>query len=126
MEFTLTAFFKTTPQKLYDSWLDSDGHSAMTGGEAEITSDEGDPFHSWDGYIWGKNLKLEPHSLIRQSWKTSDFEEDQNYSLLEIQLSEKDGGTELKLIHSHLNEKDDHYIKGWEDHYFKPMKAYFS
>jgi activator of HSP90 ATPase len=126
MEFTLTAFFDTTPQNLYNTWLDSDGHTAMTGGAAEITADEGDAFHTWDGYIWGKNLKLVTDHLIQQSWRTSDFKEDQEYSLLEITLEKKDGGTFLTLRHSQLTAEDEHYVKGWEDHYFSPMKAYFS
>lgn len=36
-----------------------------------------------------------------------------------------DGETELTLTHSNVPESGEHYIKGWDEHYFKPMKAYF-
>ncbi|MBN4070128.1 hypothetical protein JYT76_00420 [Olleya sp. AH-315-F22] len=35
------------------------------------------------------------------------------------------GGTELTLTHSNVPESGEHYIKGWDEHYFKPMKRYF-
>jgi activator of HSP90 ATPase len=126
MEFTVEAYFKASPQQVYETWLDSEGHSEMTGGEAEITDDIGDPFNTWDGYIWGKNLELKTNEYIKQSWMTSDFAEGQDYSIVEIYLKENDGGCHLTLKHSQLTEEDQHYIKGWEDHYFVPMKGYFT
>jgi activator of HSP90 ATPase len=125
MEFTLEIILPATPKQIYESWLDSDLHSEMTGAEALITDEEGDPFNAWDGYIWGKNLKLETNKYIKQTWKTSDFEEDQDFSIIEITLSEIPEGTLLKLHHSNLLDSDDHYKKGWEDYYFQPMKDYF-
>ena len=86
----------------------------------------GDSFHAWDGYIWGETIGLEPNRYIKQSWKTSEFKEDQDFSELEIWLKPTKGGTELTLKHGKVNEADDHYIKGWEDHYFAPMHAYFA
>lgn len=29
-------------------------------------------------------------------------------------------------IHTKVPESGEHYIKGWDNHYFKPMKDYFS
>ena len=125
MEFTLEETFGVTPKQLYEAWLDSDQHSEMTGGEAFITEDEGDPYHAWDGYIWGKNLELRPHEYIKQSWKSSDFEEDQEFSIVEISLKEVPHGTLLTLRHSNLSDNDDQYKQGWIDNYFVPMKEYF-
>lgn len=125
MEFTLETILPATPQVVYDTWLDSDGHTAMTGADADITADEGDPFNAWDGYIWGKNLQLIPYSFIKQSWRTDDFEEDQEYSTVEITLTPHEEGTLLKLHHYELTERDHTYLKGWEEYYFIPMKAYF-
>lgn len=125
MEFTLEQYFDVSPGELYDAWLDSDAHSEMTGGEASITPDLDDPYSAWDGYIWGRNLELREGEYIRQSWKTADFEEEQDYSTLEITLEPQEKGTLLKLKHSDLTDADDHYIEGWKDNYFEPMKGYF-
>ena len=126
MEFILKTIIKVTAKEIYDTWLNSTGHSKMTGGEAIISDKTGDSFTAWDGYIKGKNIELEPVQRIVQSWRTSDFEEVDNDSQIEILLNEVAAETELTLIHSNLPESGEHFKQGWNDHYFKPMKAYFS
>lgn len=126
MEFTLKTKINTSAKEIYTSWLNSDGHTRMTGATASISDKIGDNFSAWDGYIIGGNLELEPYKRILQSWRTSQFEEHEEDSQLEILLDEVNGRTELTLIHSNVPESGEHYIKGWDKHYFQPMKAYFS
>lgn len=126
MNFTLKKVFNASPSKIYATWLSSEGHSRMTGGSADISDMVGARFTAWDGYITGKNISLEPYKRILQSWRTSQFEENEEDAQLEILLYEVDGQTELILIHSKLPESSGHYKKGWEEHYFLPMQIYFS
>ena len=126
MEFTLKTTIDASAEKIYTAWLSSEGHTKMTGGVATISDQVGASFTAWDGYIEGKNLELEPYRRIVQSWRTSQFEEEEPDSQLEILLNEVDGQTELTLIHTNVPESGEHYIKGWDNHYFEPMKAYFS
>ena len=126
MEIELTAIFDSTPNAVYNAFLDSDEHSEMTGGQALITEDEGDKYSAWDGYIWGTILELKPDNYIRLSWRTPDFEEDQPHSLVEIFLSDNpEGKCELRLKHSELLDKDTQYEQGWIDNYFTPISEYF-
>ncbi len=125
MEFQLETFIQVPPERIYKAWLDSDQHSDMTGGEALITDDPDDKFTAWNGYIWGENLELQPHSYIKQSWRTTDFDEDQDYSTIEVFFEAEGDGTKITLKHTGLTYKDDHYKKGWFDNYFIPMKKYF-
>ena len=127
MEFTLIEEFNATPEEIYKSWLTSSGHSKMTGSPAKVTDKIGDKFSAWDGYITGTNLELTPFTKIKQRWRTIDFSDSQNDSVVEITLSEiKPRITQLKLIHSELSGSDDkQYIDGWNDFYFKPMKELF-
>ncbi|MFD2726803.1 SRPBCC domain-containing protein [Hyunsoonleella rubra] len=126
MKFTLKSTFNTTAKELYLSWLNSEKHSKMTGGLAECSENIGERFTAWDGYIWGKNLELEPFHRIVQSWRTTQFGDYEKDSQIEILLKEiKDGQTELILIHTNLPESGEHYKKGWKDHYFEPIKAFF-
>ena len=125
MQFELKATISASPQAIYDTWLDSEGHSNMTGAEASITSNPGDEFTAWDGYISGKNVQLEPGKSIIQSWRTTEFEESDPDSTIEITLEPHVEGTLLTLHHSNLSEAGEQYIKGWEDYYFEPMKEYF-
>lgn len=126
MQFTLKTKIKATAEKIYTAWLSSEGHSKMTGGAATISNKVGADFTAWDGYIEGKNIELEPYRKIVQSWRTSQFEEGEEDSQIKILLNEMDGLTELTLIHTNVPESGEHYIKGWNNHYFEPMKAYFS
>ena len=104
MEFTLKTKIDTSAEKIYSSWLSSEGHSKMTGGMANISDKIGDNFTAWDGYIEGKNIELEPYKRILQSWRTSQFLENEQDSQLEILLNEVDGQTELTLIHTNVPE----------------------
>ena len=77
MEFILKRSFNTTAKKIYDTWLSSEGHTKMTGGSAIVSDIIGDKFTAWDGYIEGGNIDLEPNKRILQTWRTSQFEEDE-------------------------------------------------
>lgn len=126
MEFTIKRKFNAPAKEIYDSWLSSKGHTKMTGGAASISDKIGAEFSAWDGYINGKNLELQPYSRIVQAWRTSQFEAQEEDSQLEILLNEVDGQTELTLIHTKVPESGEHYKQGWDNHYFQPMKDYFS
>lgn len=126
MEFTLKHTFNVSAQQIYDAWMDSESHTRMTGGDADIKNEVGTNFTAWDGYIEGTNLELEPGKRIVQTWRTSEFEDHEDDSRIEILLKEGDGRTELTLIHTNLPAHGKQYISGWDNHYFQPMEAYFS
>ncbi len=97
----------------------------MTGGTAFVSDKIGDKFTAWDGYIKGKNLVLEPYNKIVQSWRSTNFEDHEDDSQIEVILNEGDSETKLTLIHTNVPESGEHYKKGWYEHYFEPMKRYF-
>lgn len=125
MEIILKTILNAAAKDIYKAWLSSDGHTKMTGGEATASNRVGDDFTAWDGYIQGKNLVLEENKRIVQSWRTSQFLENEPDSQIEVLLEEGDGVTELTLTHSNVPESGEHYRKGWDEHYFQPMKKYF-
>ncbi|MET7029194.1 SRPBCC domain-containing protein [Sediminicola luteus] len=126
MEFTLKTTLNAPAKDIFNTWISSEGHTKMTGGEAIASNKVGGSFTAWDGYIQGKNLVLEENKRIVQSWRTSQFEPHEEDSQIEVVLTEKGGNTELTLIHSKVPESGEHYIKGWDEHYFQPMKKYFT
>ncbi|MBT8267229.1 MAG: SRPBCC domain-containing protein [Bacteroidia bacterium] len=125
MEFTIKRTFKATAKQIYKSWLSTQGHTKMTRGTAYVSDKVGDSFSAWEGYITGANIELVPYSKIVQSWRTSNFETDEDDSQIEILLNERENETELILKHTKVPESGEHYITGWDEHYFEPMKAYF-
>ena len=124
--FELKAVFNVTPPDLYKAWLDGELHSKMTGGLAECSNEPGGMFTAWDGYISGENKDLIEGSKIVQSWRTTEFEEEDEDSLLTLQFREIENGmTELTLHHSNIPEGRTKYEDGWRDHYFQPMSEFF-
>jgi len=121
VDFEISDSFPAPPQVVYDTWLDSEGHAAITGSPATASNEVGGHFTAHDDYINGKNLELVPGKLIRQSWRTQQFAD----SELEITLEPEGTGTRLTLKHTNLMGDGTHYKTGWVEHYFEPMKAYF-
>ena len=125
--FELTCVFPVSASSLYDAWLDSEKHSLFTGGMAAVEAKVDSYFTAWDGYITGKIIELEPSKRILQSWRTTEFPPDDENSLLELILEDTDDGCSLTLRHSNIPDGQGiQYERGWDTHYFIPMKEYFS
>jgi uncharacterized protein YndB with AHSA1/START domain len=122
-----SALIPARPEEVFSAWMSSKGHEAMTGSSAKVTARVGSQFSAWDGYISGKTLELTPPTRILQSWRTTEFAEDEPDSLLEVLLAATRGGTRVTLIHTNIPAgHGPEYKKGWIDFYFKPMKEHFS
>jgi uncharacterized protein YndB with AHSA1/START domain len=123
--FEVSDSIPASPDTLYSAWLDSEEHSRMTGSKAEVSAQVGGRFEAWDGYIEGTNLELAPGQRILQQWRTSEFSDEEEDSLLEVLFEPEDGGTRITIRHSDLPEHGMQYQQGWIDAYFTPMKDYF-
>ena len=124
--FTISEILPAKPAEIYEAWLSSEGHTAMTGSPAKVDGKVGGGLSVWDGYIFGKTLELTSDQRIVQTWRTSEFPDDAPDSYLEVLLEEVAEGTKITLIHNNMPEAQaDSYRRGWGDFYFKPMKEYF-
>ena len=119
-----------TPKRIYEAWLDSEEHTSMTGGAADVSGEAGASFTAWDGYITGVNVELEPFHRIVQSWRTSEFPDGAPDSRLEIELDRtRDQLAGITVIIRHKDVPDgqgDSLKSGWSEIYFEPMKRYFA
>jgi uncharacterized protein YndB with AHSA1/START domain len=86
-QFTLTDVIPASPETIYDAWLDSRGHTAMTGGKAKMSKRVGGKLSTWDGYISGQNIELVPGKRIVQSWRTTWLPTPENSSILRTNAS---------------------------------------
>jgi activator of HSP90 ATPase len=125
IEFVVSTLLPAAPDEVYAAWLSSDGHSAMTGSPATASDKVGSEFSAWDGYIHGKNLKLEKGKRIVQAWRTSEFSDDEPDSQIDITLERVGDQTRLTLHHTGLPPHGGQYEEGWVESYFDPMKDYF-
>ena len=125
--FELVCELPASPQAVYDAWLSSAGHSAMTGAKAKASKMVGAAYSAWDGYIVGRNLDLTPGRRIVQSWRASDFAAADPDSTITVVLTPSAAGTRLSLTHSGVPDGLTAYQEeGWRDSYFEPMMAYFA
>ena len=124
-EFTVSDVLPATPMAVYQAWMSSDGHAAMTGAGAEIDPRVNGDFSAWDGYISGRTVALEPGRRIVQSWRTTDFDPTDDDSQIEVLLEKVPEGTKISLRHSGIPDGQSGYEQGWRDNYFDPMRLYF-
>jgi uncharacterized protein YndB with AHSA1/START domain len=126
-KFTASGVIPASPRAVYDAWLDSKAHGAMTGAKAKASTKVGAQWSATDAYCWGTNLELQPGKKIVQSWRSADFLDADPDSKISITLKPAAGGTKLILLHSAIpdSQKDGGYKQGWADYYFAPMKTYF-
>ena len=123
----VSAIIPAKREKIYNAWLNSNEHSAFTGGgKVDIIPRKGGKYSAWDGYISGKTIEMDPYKKIIQTWRTTEFSEDDPDSILEVTFEDQKDKTKITLKHTNIPDgQGDGYKKGWIDFYFKPMKEYF-
>jgi activator of HSP90 ATPase len=115
-----------SPEAVYRAFVSSKEHSAFTGSEAKCNARVGGTFTAWDKYISGKNVELVEGRKIVQEWKTSEWPEGYEPSILKISLKKKGVGTQLSMIQSRVPASQvDQYDEGWYESYWEPLKRYF-
>ena len=124
--FTVTDVMPTTPEDVYDAWLSSDRHAAMTGDPARIDARVGGAYEAGDGYISGTTLELEPGRRVAQSWRTTDFRAGDPDSRIEVLFEPVPDGTKVTLHHTSIPDGQSGYEQGWRDFYLAPMREYFA
>jgi uncharacterized protein YndB with AHSA1/START domain len=125
--YTLTTTLPASAHEIYEAWLDSLAHSEMTGAEASTSEDIDAEVSAWDGYITGRNLELVRAERIVQTWRTTQFGDEHEDSIITLTLESAEGGTLLTLVHSNVPDDQTGYEQGgWQEYYFDPMHEYFS
>jgi len=120
-------FKNTTPEELYEMYMDAKLHSMLTGNTAKITKKEGAKFTAYGNYIEGKNLQLVPGKLIVQSWRGSDWKKSDLDSIFMLQFEKKGKDAVLNMVHANIPDNEADGIKnGWNDFYWTPWKAHLS
>ena len=128
LAFSVSDVIPASPRAIYDAWLDSKGHEAMTGGKpATCSAAVGGAFTVWNGYIIGRNLALEPGKRIVQSWRTKKFTAADPDSEIEVLFEPVGNATRVTVNHRNVPDGHTSYRDGgWQRSYFEPMKAYFA
>lgn len=91
-----------------------------SGYPANMKAEVGYVFSLWEGDITGVNLKVVPNRLLVQEWF---FGEQENPSIVKIELKKDQGKTRLELEHTNIPEDVyDEITEGWREYYLGSMK----
>jgi uncharacterized protein YndB with AHSA1/START domain len=122
-------FIKASPERVYAAWTEPAQLRQWFGPEQVKTDDlivdprVGGTFR-WDltnsdgekMTMQGEFRELQPNRKVVFTWQWQDDEDWQNHvSIVKVELSERSGGTELRLTHEQLpNEQSrDGHTRGW-------------
>ncbi|MDA0768654.1 MAG: SRPBCC family protein [Chloroflexi bacterium] len=110
-----------SPHQVYELLMDSEKHSAFTGGEAKISREVGGNFTIMGGGLGGKNLDLVKDRMIVQSWRAGDWPEG-HHSTVTFLLEEEEGETQLSFVQAGVPaDKYESINDGWRTYYWVPM-----
>jgi activator of HSP90 ATPase len=113
--------------ELFDTFLDSRKHSALTEAPAKIGKTDGAKFTAFDGQVRGRNLLIVPKQLIVQAWRSVNWHANDPDSVLILQFSRATGGGRIDLVHVNVPAHDHKGVsKGWATYYWRPWKAYIA
>ena len=116
--------FRTSPNALFEMYLDSKKHSQSTGLPAHIRRKVGGRFRAFAGKLEGKNLLIEPGKQIVQLWRATHSKKE-DWSILILTFSKVAGGAQLDLVHVGVPAYDHKGVReGWPKYYWRPWKKY--
>ncbi len=119
-----TVTFRTSPETLFDTYLDSRRHAAVTGRRVKISRKAGHAFSAFNGIIRGRNLLIVPTRLIVQAWRAKSWKTSDLDSILILAFTRVRGGARLDLVHVNVPQHDLRGVReGWRTYYWKPWKA---
>jgi activator of HSP90 ATPase len=118
-------FKNTTPNVLYNLYMDAKKHGMITGSPATISAKEGSRYSVHGGYITGKTLHLVKDKVIVQTWRGANWSKKDVDSTFIINLEQKGKDVILHAIHANVPDMHaGHLAKGWYDHYWNPWKQH--
>jgi len=98
---------------------------AYAGGDAIVSKEKGGKFKLFGGYVEGENLEVEFPTKLVQRWRFNNWPAG-HYSLVTIELQEKNGKTHLTLNQTGVPASDkDHTEQGWSANFWSRIKGIF-
>ena len=118
--------FRTSPQSLFDLYLDSRKHTRSTGAPARISRRVGGKFTAFGRQLQGKNLLIVPGKQIVQFWRATHWKK-ADWSILVLTFRKVAGGAQIDLVHIGVPSYDHKGVRdGWPKYYWGPWKKFLS
>ena len=123
----LAASLPSSPDRLFDMYLDPVEHSAFTGSPVTISDQPGAAFSAFNDVLTGTILQVVPKRLIVQSWRSPHWGPADLDSTLILTFLPEQGGGRIELTQVNVVETDFAGVSlGWEKFYWAPWRAYLA
>ena len=118
-------FSGTTPEQLFDIYLDKIRHGDAIGAPVEVSRDEGAAFEAFGGGVRGRNLLILPGRMVVQSWRGTPWSTSDVDSVLVLSFEASAAGAAVRLVQAMVPEAAGEVIaEGWHRMYWEPWRAY--
>src|SRR5262245_5392025 len=118
----------STPERLFEMYLDPVAHAAFTGFPVTVGAERGAEFKAFGGQLSGRILTVVRPQLVAQSWRSVKFRPSDLDSTLVLLFSPDGPRREhgrIDLIHLDVPEHDyQDVVEGWRKYYWDPWRAY--
>jgi activator of HSP90 ATPase len=118
--------FAAEPGRIYGALLDSTQFAAFSGRPATIDPSPGGSFSLFGGVIVGRTVELEKDVRVVQAWRDTAWEKGL-YSIARFELAPRGTGARITFDHTGFPPgfaEARHLLKGWNEHYWGPLRKY--
>jgi len=120
----LAASLPTTADRLFEMYLDSQTHAAITGASVTIEPRAGAPFRAFDGMLTGTMLHIEPTQFIVQTWRSANWPTAALDSILTLTFQPQGDAARIELVQVNVPVEDFAGVsQGWERFYWAPWRT---
>jgi activator of HSP90 ATPase len=121
----LAATLPSSPDRLFDMYLDPAVHAAFIGQLVSIAPRAGAQFRAFGGVLSGMILHVEPKRLIVQTWRSANWPGAAGDSVLVLSFSPQGEEGRIDLVHVNVPDSDFAGVsQGWEKYYWGPWRRY--
>lgn len=115
-----TYLINSSSRNVWQALVDPEIIAKWGGGPAKMDDKVGTEFTLWDGDIYGKNIQVIEGKELVQDWFGGKWDKP---SKVTFTLREKDGATEVDLLHEGIPDKEASDVDdGWKTYYLSPLK----
>jgi uncharacterized protein YndB with AHSA1/START domain len=116
-------FISADPEEVFSAITNPFTIELWSGYPAQMEASEGTEFSIFDGDITGRNIRVTPNVQLVQEWYFGDQQEE---SIVTIDLKPHQLGTKVNLEHTNVPDDDlENIEEGWKEYYWGAIKEFF-
>ncbi|XP_010880770.1 activator of 90 kDa heat shock protein ATPase homolog 1a [Esox lucius] len=124
-KFSLKETFLTSPDELYNTFINKDMVQAFTHSAAVVDGVKGGKFQLLEGSVSGDFTELVPDKKIVMKWRFKTWPPE-HYATVTLKMKDQGSETELKLECDGVpTGEEDRTKEGWKRYYFEAIKQTF-